>query len=98
MKNQTASSITEDTLRIDLPDGRTISVPLAWYPRLVHATREERDNWELIGEGQESDGPTWTKTSVSRDSLRGVRLEKASAPSSDGSKRNERAVMSRCTT
>ena len=52
MKNRTASSITEDTLRIDLSDGRTISVPLAWYPRLVHATREERDNWKLVGEGQ----------------------------------------------
>jgi len=52
MKNRTSSSTTEDTLRIDLPDGRTISVPLAWYPRLVHATREERDNWKLVGEGQ----------------------------------------------
>ena len=45
-------SITEDTLQVELSDGRTISVPLAWYPRLVHATQEERNNWELIGEGQ----------------------------------------------
>ena len=45
-------SVTEDTLKAELPDGSTISVPLAWYPRLVHATQEERDNWELIGEGQ----------------------------------------------
>ena len=45
-------SVTEDTLKAELSDGRTISVPLAWYPRLVHATQEERDNWELIGEGQ----------------------------------------------
>ena len=44
--------ITEDTLMAELSDGRTISVPLAWYPRLVHATQEERNNWELIGEGQ----------------------------------------------
>ena len=36
----------------ELSDGRTISVPLAWYPRLVHATQEERNNWELIGQGQ----------------------------------------------
>ena len=42
----------EDTLRVEFSDGRTISVPLAWYPRLVHATRKERNNWELIGEGQ----------------------------------------------
>ena len=45
-------TVTEDTLKAELSDGRTISVPLAWYPRLVHATPEERDNWELIGEGQ----------------------------------------------
>lgn len=44
--------VTEDTLRVELSDGRTISVPLAWYPRLVHATQEERDAWESIGEGQ----------------------------------------------
>jgi len=45
-------TVTEDTLRVELSDGRTISVPLAWYPRLVHATQGERDAWELIGEGQ----------------------------------------------
>ena len=43
--------VTEDTLTAQLTDGRTISVPLSWYPRLVHATQEERDNWELFGEG-----------------------------------------------
>lgn len=45
-------TVTEDTLMAELSDGRAISVPLAWYPRLVHATREERNNWELIGDGQ----------------------------------------------
>ena len=45
-------SVTDDTLQVELSDGRTMSVPLAWYPRLVHATQEERNNWELIGEGQ----------------------------------------------
>ena len=44
--------MTEDTLTAELSDGRTISVPLAWYPRLVHAAPEERGNWELIGRGQ----------------------------------------------
>ena len=44
-------TVTEDTLTADLSDGRTISVPLAWYPRLVHATPEERSIWELIGGG-----------------------------------------------
>ena len=45
-------TVTEDALMAELSDGRTISVPLAWYPRLVHAAQEERDNWELIGNGQ----------------------------------------------
>ena len=44
--------VTEDTLTAELCDGRTISVPLAWYPRLVHATPEERNNWEVHAGGQ----------------------------------------------
>lgn len=44
-------TITEDTLTVELADGRSISVPLAWYPRLVHGTPEERSDWRLIGEG-----------------------------------------------
>jgi hypothetical protein len=45
-------SISEDTLTADLSDGRTISVPLNWYPRLLHGTPEERANWRLIGKGE----------------------------------------------
>lgn len=44
--------LTEDTLQVDLSDGRTISVPLAWYPRLVHATLDERKDWRLIANGR----------------------------------------------
>lgn len=43
--------VTEDTIAVDLSDGRTISVPLGWYPRLVYATAAERNNWRLIGKG-----------------------------------------------
>ena len=43
--------ITDDTLSVELADGRTISVPLAWYPRLAHGTARERGNWRLIGGG-----------------------------------------------
>ena len=43
--------VTEDTLSVDLSDGRTISVPLEWFPRLVQATPVERNNWRLIGKG-----------------------------------------------
>jgi hypothetical protein len=44
-------NFTEDSLSVDLVDGRTISVPLAWYPRLLHASADQRNNWELCGGG-----------------------------------------------
>ena len=58
-------TVTEGTLRVKLSDGRTVSVPLAWYPwdpRLVDAAQDERDAWELIDEGREFAGRLWTKT------------------------------------
>jgi hypothetical protein len=48
----TAVEAMEDELRVALSDGRTISVPLTWFPRLVHATAAERSNFRLIGRGQ----------------------------------------------
>ena len=42
---------TDDLLIVDLIDGRTISVPLAWYPRLLSATPQQRANWKLVGGG-----------------------------------------------
>ena len=45
-------SLTDDTLVVELIDGRTIAVPLAWYPRLAHGTHAERAHWRLIGEGE----------------------------------------------
>jgi hypothetical protein len=45
-------TVTEDTLVVDLTDGRTISVPLAWYPRLLYGSPQERNNWQLIGMGE----------------------------------------------
>jgi len=44
--------ITEDAIIVDLNDGRSVSVPLPWFPRLYHASIAERDNWRFIGEGQ----------------------------------------------
>ena len=44
-------SVTDDTLSVELSDGRTIAVPILWYPRLSHATPQERQNWRLIGRG-----------------------------------------------
>lgn len=43
--------ITEDTLSVQLMDGRTISVPLVWYPRLLNATEAQRNNWKIGGGG-----------------------------------------------
>ena len=48
--------VTDDTVTVDLADGRTISVPLAWYPRLLHGTPAERKNLRIIGGG---DGIHW---------------------------------------
>ncbi len=45
-------TVTDDTLIVDLSDGRTVSVPLAWFPRLLHGTAKERKNWRLIGDGE----------------------------------------------
>lgn len=45
-------TITDDTLTVDLEDGRTISIPIGWYPRLAHATQAERDNFRLSGAGR----------------------------------------------
>ena len=42
---------TDDELRVRLMDGRTISTPLAWYPRLLHASAEQRKNWKIAGGG-----------------------------------------------
>jgi hypothetical protein len=44
-------TVSDDTLCVDLSDGRTISVPLAWYPRLLHGSSVERKRWRRIGRG-----------------------------------------------
>jgi hypothetical protein len=45
-------AVSEDALVVDLSDGRTISAPLAWYPRLLNGSSQERRNWRLIGDGE----------------------------------------------
>lgn len=44
--------ITEDELSVALADGRRVIVPLAWFPRLLHASSEQRSNWRLLGDGE----------------------------------------------
>ena len=48
----TLVEVSEETLSVELSDGRTIAAPIAWYPRLEHATAEERNSWRLIGGGR----------------------------------------------
>ncbi len=43
--------VTDEHLIVELDDGRVISVPLSWYPRLAHGTPEERNHYEIFGEG-----------------------------------------------
>ena len=44
-------AVTDDTLTVDLDDGRTISVPIVWYPRLAYGTAAERANFQIAGAG-----------------------------------------------
>lgn len=45
-------TFSEDAMTVSLDDGRTLSIPLAWYPRLLAGSPEERGNYELIGDGE----------------------------------------------
>lgn len=50
--NAVRVEVSEDALTVELVDARSISVPLAWYPRLLHGRPEERRKWRLIGGGE----------------------------------------------
>ena len=69
--------VTEHTLTVDLEDGRTLSAPLGWYPRLANATPEEREHWRLVGQGS---GIHWAD--IDEDiSIEGLLLGKRSGES-----------------
>ena len=50
-------TVTDEKLVVDLGDGRSIMVPLEWYPRLVHGTPPERNHWQLLGDGYAIEWP-----------------------------------------
>lgn len=50
-------TITDEKLIVELADGRGISIPLAWYPRLLHGSSQERQNWQLLGDGYAIEWP-----------------------------------------
>jgi hypothetical protein len=60
LENEPAAScvaVTDKQLIVDLTDGRSISVPLGWYPRLLHATAAERQHVQLLGDGYAMEWP-----------------------------------------
>lgn len=72
---------TEDVVSVDLDDGRTISVPLVWYPRLLAATPAQRANWEICGGGFGIHWPDVDEDLSTEGLLRGIpAAAAASAP------------------
>ena len=65
-------SFSDDSLVVDLLDGRTISVPLAWYPRLLHATPSRRSNWQIAGGGYGIHWPDLDEDLCTEGLLRGA--------------------------
>jgi hypothetical protein len=76
-------TLTEDSLAVDLSDGRTVSVPLVWYPRLLHGSPRERNNWRLIAGGE---GIHWPDLDEDL-SVEGIILGRASGESQASLKR-----------
>jgi len=72
--------VTDEALVVELEDGRTVSVPLAWYPRLLHGMPAERAHWRLIGRGEGVHWPDLDED-VSVDGLLGGRPSGESARS-----------------
>jgi hypothetical protein len=71
---------TEDTCSVDLWDGRTITVPVVWYPRLLHATPEQRENWQICGGGYGIHWPDVDEDLSTEGLLRGAPAPRESAP------------------
>ncbi len=64
--------IGDDDFTVSLADGRRLSVPYAWYPRLLHATQDERDKWEIAGAGHGIHWPEIDEDLSSEGLLRGA--------------------------
>jgi hypothetical protein len=65
-------TVDEHTLSAHLADGRTITVPLAWYPRLLHASESDRANWKISGGGYGIHWPVLDEDLSSEGLLRGA--------------------------
>ena len=81
-------TVTDDKLIIDLADGCSVSIPLAWYPRLLHGSPQERGHWQLLGGGYDIEWPDL-------DEHIGVEGLLAGRRSGEGKKSLERWLVSR---
>lgn len=73
--------VSEDNLSVSLRDGRVISVPLAWYPRLLHASSAQRNNWEISGGGYGIHWPEVDEDLSTEGLLRGSPAPRPAVPS-----------------
>ena len=73
-------TFSEDSLCVALRDGRKISVPLTWYPRLLHATPQQRNNWKLAGGGYGIHWPDLDEDLSTEGLLRGAPAPRTQAP------------------
>jgi hypothetical protein len=80
----TAVRVSDDSLAVDLLDGRTIIVPLAWYPRLLHASDTQRNNFRLVGAGYVINWPDLDEHLSSQGLLAGAPAPNAAAMSHAG--------------
>ena len=73
-------SVDDTMLTVDLVDGRRISVPLAWYPRLLHAPPEQRANWQIAGGGYGIHWPDIDEDLSTEGILRGAPAPRGARP------------------
>src|SRR5215211_3790552 len=85
--------VTDDELVVAFVDGRTLSVPLVWYPRLLHATPEQRSEWRLLGHGEGIHWPQIDEDLSAAGLLRGVSAAPAALEISQPVKRSDNPVF-----
>jgi hypothetical protein len=71
-------STDDDNLTVDQADGRRLTVPLAWFPRLLHASSDQRQNWRILGDGQGIHWPDVDEDLSVNGLLRGTATPEAS--------------------
>jgi hypothetical protein len=74
-------AFSDDALSVSLRDGRVISVPLVWYPRLLNATPAQRKNWKIAGGGYGIHWPDVDEDLSTEGLLRGAKAPKGNVPS-----------------